>query len=176
MDLLNLKSRTFLNILFLGLFIGCKVSYVPMNKTPYDGSGFRLDGYYYSKFQYGTNEPKLLIRFFYSDGTVLFWGNSKYDSSKIETTLSQLEDLFKMEKRNGAIYSSHYDWSAFEVDGTSINMTSWAMSESFKKGTYKTVLTIINDTLLLDNDQAKHSYLYFKKFNDKPSNASCPIN
>jgi hypothetical protein len=176
MEIFNKKTWTLLVTIYLIIFLGCKVSYVPMNKKPYDGNEFRLDGYYYNRFQYGTSEPLLLINFFYSDGTVLFWGNTKYDSSKIEMTLLRLEKLFKMEKRNGTIYPDHYNWSSFEVNGKEINMKSWAMSENFKKGTYETSLTIINDSLLLDSDSSEPSYLYFSKFNAKPSNDSCPIN
>jgi len=166
----NKNTLTLLASIILILFLGCKVSYVPMSKKPYNGSEFRLNGYYYE-----PHETTLHIHFFYPDGTVLFWGNTNYDSSKIETTLLRLEELFKMEKRNETIYPNHYIWSAFEVIGEEIKMKSWAMSESFKKGIYETSLIIINDSLLLDNDSTEPRYLHFKKFSDKPSNDSCPI-
>lgn len=167
-------TKLFYFVVLVGILTTCKVTFVPIYKSSYNGNDFRLDGYYYS-LDKRDFVAKLYIYFFYPDGTVLFWGNSDYDTANVEETLLQLERFFKMEKRNNAMKGSHYDWSAFEVKDKNISLKSWAMSENFKKGTYESSLTIINDSLLIENNSSFQDYWHFKKFADKPNNSSCPI-
>ena len=151
------------------------MTFVPISKVTYVGDDFRLDGYYYHADTTRPWGPKVFIHFYYKDGTRLFWQSSEYDINSLDRTLSRFEDYAIAEKKSKTIYPNHYHWSAFEVVDNQIKLKSWAAIENWKKTPIEETLTIVNDTLLIDQSVEPSRYWQFRQFAHKPDSSSSPI-
>ena len=157
------------------LLFACKNDEFSMQKEPYTGTHFRIDGYYY--LDYG-NPATRIINFFYRDGTMLSVG-AVYVSD-----LDSVENSY----RNGEwyrIYSEHIlRWGIFTVNGSVIKHEKWYHSSGGGWPAYVSEGVILNDTTYKINSiyrpltgerLADNAVYHFKQFSPKPDSTNTYI-
>lgn len=148
-----------------------------IEKKPYLGKEFRIDGYYFDK--YSNDEYRDCI-FFYKNGVILNGGGWKYSLEK--------EKEKEEEYKNGAYYNfaktSKISWGVFEIDGNTIRFERWYSSSGGPLSAYVREGVILNDTTFritqsyrMQNgkkteERSKDELYSFKELSPKPDSTN----
>ena len=155
---------------------GCKKGWrddkLSLDRTDYNGSELRIDGYYYQE----KDGEFYSLYFFYKNGVLQDLGGG-YTPSE----LSELESKIK----NGTFDNANdvkYYWGVFQVDGSGIKFEKWYGERpypAFVRDGY-----IVNDTTFVITqsyrmkrgkkkvERAKDETYHFKKFSPKPDSTN----
>ena len=155
-------------ILYLSiLLIGCNKLFrdekLTLQRTDYNGTEVRTDGYYYSYYVDNVTPPNesIVVFFLFRNGVILSAG--AYE----RTNFDILEK--SMLKRYESLINKKMGWGVFNVSGNKLEYEQWSTSVGGGLPVFRNSYYILNDTTL--RNYADMIY-HFKHFSPKPDSTA----
>ena len=147
-----------------------------LEKRPYQGDEFRLDGYYYIQASFNSEFGDAY--FFYRDGVCLHIGGWS-------ETLEELDDYVTAVAFESNRYQSRIsNWGVFQVEGQTLKFERWYPTSSGGFPAFVNEGTILNDsTFHITNFynleggrrtevESRDKFYYFRAFSPKPDSTN----
>ena len=160
---------------FTFLFSSCdrlfKDEELLLQRVPYTGDELKINGYYYKKLD-DTISDKVVIIFFFSDGTM--FNSAGYSISDIQLIDKEIPNIFEKEK------NSKLAWGVFVINDNKIQYSSWSTSVGGGLPAYKSIGIIENDTTFritkdINSDGREfevNEVHHFRQFSPKPDSTN----
>ena len=156
-----MKKICLISLLILSLASCDKYDPLHFQRTPYEGSELRTDGFWYhvSYSQYDWMSDWMNLYFLYRDGTLLM-ASAPNTTNPCEVTVDSIS-------YKGYDYNKQIHWGVFVVENDTLKWSEWFWPNPAPGIAVLSTFEIVNDTCIKRIGMEDY-YYYFHPFDYKP--------